>query len=60
MEVSPGSGVAPKPNVLMPFGNGVHSCPSNELAKLESLILVHHLITKFRQFNVASCSATRV
>ncbi|KAE9588419.1 putative (+)-abscisic acid 8'-hydroxylase [Lupinus albus] len=40
--------VAPKPNTFMPFGSGVHSCPGNELAKLETLIMIHHLITKFR------------
>ncbi|OIW15653.1 hypothetical protein TanjilG_08229 [Lupinus angustifolius] len=40
--------VAPKPNTFMPFGSGVHSCPGNELAKLETLIMIHHLVTKFR------------
>ncbi|KAK2349424.1 abscisic acid 8'-hydroxylase CYP707A2 [Trifolium repens] len=40
--------VSPKPNTFMPFGNGVHSCPGNELAKLNMLILIHHLVTKFR------------
>ncbi|XP_042483551.1 abscisic acid 8'-hydroxylase 4 [Macadamia integrifolia] len=40
--------VAPKPNTFMPFGSGVHACPGNELAKLEMLILIHHLLTKFR------------
>lgn len=40
--------VAPKPNTFMPFGNGVHACPGNELAKLEILVLVHHLTTKYR------------
>ncbi|KAK1375538.1 Abscisic acid 8'-hydroxylase 4 [Heracleum sosnowskyi] len=40
--------VAPKPNTYMPFGNGVHACPGNELAKLEILILIHHLVTKYR------------
>lgn len=39
---------APKPNTFMPFGSGVHACPGNELAKLEILILLHHLVTKFR------------
>ncbi|KAL2477260.1 Abscisic acid 8'-hydroxylase 4 [Forsythia ovata] len=39
---------APKPNTYMPFGNGAHSCPGNELAKLEMLILIHHLVTKLR------------
>ncbi|GAU48320.1 hypothetical protein TSUD_187560 [Trifolium subterraneum] len=40
--------VAPKPNTFMPFGNGIHACPGNELAKLEILVLVHHLTTKYR------------
>ncbi|MED6121978.1 hypothetical protein PIB30_035319 [Stylosanthes scabra] len=40
--------MAPKPNTFMPFGNGFHSCPGNELAKLNMLILIHHLVTKFR------------
>lgn len=40
--------VAPKPNTFMPFGNGTHSCPGNELAKLEILVIVHHLTTKYR------------
>ncbi|XP_054787715.1 abscisic acid 8'-hydroxylase 4 [Prosopis cineraria] len=40
--------VPPKPNTFMPFGNGVHSCPGNELAKLNMLIFIHHLVTKFR------------
>ncbi|XP_040989497.1 abscisic acid 8'-hydroxylase CYP707A2-like [Juglans microcarpa x Juglans regia] len=40
--------VAPKPNTFMPFGNGIHSCPGNELAKLEISVLLHHLTTKYR------------
>uniref|UniRef100_A0A0C9RLI0 (+)-abscisic acid 8'-hydroxylase n=1 Tax=Wollemia nobilis TaxID=56998 RepID=A0A0C9RLI0_9CONI len=40
--------VPPKPNTFMPFGSGAHSCPGNELAKLEMLILIHHMTTKFR------------
>ncbi|KAH7519151.1 hypothetical protein FEM48_Zijuj08G0005300 [Ziziphus jujuba var. spinosa] len=40
--------VTPKPNTYMPFGNGTHACPGNELAKLEMLVLVHHLTTKYR------------
>ncbi|XP_061364157.1 abscisic acid 8'-hydroxylase CYP707A1-like [Gastrolobium bilobum] len=40
--------VAPKPNTFMPFGSGVHACPGNELAKLETLIMIHHLVTNFR------------
>ncbi|KAK8700136.1 hypothetical protein V6N13_018540 [Hibiscus sabdariffa] len=48
--------VAPKPNTFMPFGNGVHACPGNELAKLEALILIHHLVTNFRWEVVGSKS----
>ncbi|GER28187.1 cytochrome P450 [Striga asiatica] len=40
--------VAPKPNTFMPFGSGSHSCPGNELAKVEILVLLHHLTTKYR------------
>ncbi|KAE8055464.1 hypothetical protein FH972_012304 [Carpinus fangiana] len=40
--------VTPKPNTFVPFGNGTHSCPGNELAKLEMLVLLHHLTTKYR------------
>ncbi|CAH2078548.1 unnamed protein product [Thlaspi arvense] len=40
--------VAAKPNTFMPFGNGTHSCPGNELAKLEMSIMIHHLTTKYR------------
>ncbi|XP_065872264.1 abscisic acid 8'-hydroxylase CYP707A2-like [Euphorbia lathyris] len=40
--------VAPKPNTFMPFGNGIHACPGNELAKLEILVMLHHLTTKYR------------
>ncbi|KAH7298517.1 hypothetical protein KP509_25G047600 [Ceratopteris richardii] len=40
--------VPPKPNTFMPFGAGAHSCPGSEFAKLEMLVLIHHLTTKFR------------
>ncbi|XP_057536096.1 abscisic acid 8'-hydroxylase 2-like [Amaranthus tricolor] len=40
--------VPPRPNTYMPFGNGVHSCPGSELAKLEMLIFLHHLTTTYR------------
>ncbi|GAB4852149.1 hypothetical protein Ancab_016339 [Ancistrocladus abbreviatus] len=48
--------VSPKPNTFMPFGRGVHACPGNELAKLELLIMTHHLVTKFRWELVGSQS----
>ncbi|XP_031387717.1 abscisic acid 8'-hydroxylase 2 isoform X1 [Punica granatum] len=40
--------VPPRPNAFMPFGNGVHSCPGSELAKLEMLVLLHHLTLTYR------------
>jgi len=40
--------VAPRPNTFLPFGSGVHACPGNELAKLEMLVLIHHLVTGYR------------
>ncbi|KAK3029449.1 hypothetical protein RJ639_037734 [Escallonia herrerae] len=48
--------VAPKPNTFMPFGSGVHACPGNKLAKLEILIMIHHLVSKFRWEVVGSQS----
>ena len=50
--------VAPKPNTFLPYGSGSHSCPGNELARLEVLVLLHHLTTKYRykQPTVASSS----
>ncbi|KAI4322127.1 hypothetical protein L6164_021847 [Bauhinia variegata] len=40
--------VPPRPNTYMPFGNGIHSCPGSELAKLEVLVLLHHLTVSYR------------
>ncbi|CAN6680132.1 unnamed protein product [Malus baccata var. baccata] len=37
-----------KPNTFMPFGNGLHTCPGNEVAKLDVLIFIHQLVNKFR------------
>ncbi|KAF2295237.1 hypothetical protein GH714_032258 [Hevea brasiliensis] len=51
--------VRPKPNTFMPFGNGVHACPGNEVAKLEILILIHHLVTKFRWEVVGSANGVQ-
>lgn len=44
--------IGPKPNTFMPFGNGVHACPGSELAKLEMLVLLHHLVNEYRFVDV--------
>ncbi|XP_027065225.1 abscisic acid 8'-hydroxylase CYP707A1-like [Coffea arabica] len=51
--------VAPKPNTFMPFGSGAHAGPGNELAKLEMLVLIHHLVSKFRWEVVGSNSGVQ-
>jgi (+)-abscisic acid 8'-hydroxylase len=48
--------VAPRPNTFLPFGNGVHACPGNELAKLEMLVLIHHLVTAYRCVHLLAAS----
>ncbi|KAG0480108.1 hypothetical protein HPP92_010966 [Vanilla planifolia] len=39
---------SPMPNTFLPFGNGEHACPGNELAKLQMLVFVHQLVTQYR------------
>jgi cytochrome P450 len=46
--------VAPRPSTFLPFGHGVHACPGNELAKLEMLVLIHHLVTGYRCVHLLS------
>ncbi|THG12225.1 hypothetical protein TEA_011843 [Camellia sinensis var. sinensis] len=51
--------VAAQSNTFILFGNGVHACPGNELAELEMLIVVHHLVIKFSP-NHRKASGTEV
>nr|BBM89985.1 pimaradiene oxidase 2 [Calohypnum plumiforme] len=37
----------PKPNTFIPFGTGHRICPGNELAKVESLIFLHQLVSTY-------------
>ncbi|KAI3815199.1 hypothetical protein L1987_14859 [Smallanthus sonchifolius] len=46
----------PKANTYMPFGSGIHACPGNELAKLEMLVLLHHMLRKYRWELVGSAN----
>jgi hypothetical protein len=32
----------------------VHACPGNELAKLEMLVLIHHLVTGYRCVRIST------
>ncbi|KAL9255627.1 Abscisic acid 8'-hydroxylase 4-like protein [Drosera capensis] len=44
-----------KPHTFFPFGYGAHSCPGNEVAKLEIFIFIYHLVNKYRWEVVGSC-----
>ena len=35
------------PDSFMPFGRGLRMCPGAELARLEMVVFLHHLILKF-------------
>ncbi|KAG0586275.1 hypothetical protein KC19_2G078100 [Ceratodon purpureus] len=40
--------VTPKPGTFMVFGTGPHMCPGAELTKMQTLLLIHHLVTNYR------------
>ncbi|OVA17279.1 Cytochrome P450 [Macleaya cordata] len=35
------------PFAYVPFGGGPHTCIGNEFARVETLSVIHHLVTKF-------------
>ncbi|XP_057978854.1 abscisic acid 8'-hydroxylase 4-like [Malania oleifera] len=49
-----------KPNTFLPFGNGAHACPGNELAKMEIFVLIYHLVNEFRWEVVKSKRSDKV
>ncbi|KAL3508501.1 hypothetical protein ACH5RR_027902 [Cinchona calisaya] len=36
------------PYCFIPFGGGAHMCPGYDFAKIEILITIHHLVTRFK------------
>ncbi|XP_051149781.1 abscisic acid 8'-hydroxylase CYP707A1-like [Andrographis paniculata] len=45
-----------KGETFLAFGSGVHACPGNQLAKLEMLVFVHHLTSRFR-YELVGCES---
>ncbi|KAK9269224.1 hypothetical protein L1049_000994 [Liquidambar formosana] len=35
------------PHCYIPFGGGPHMCPGNEFARIETLVAIHYLVTRF-------------
>ncbi|KAI3884177.1 hypothetical protein MKX03_013090 [Papaver bracteatum] len=41
-------GKGPAPYTYIPFGGGPHLCPGKELAKLQILVFMYHVVTKYK------------
>ncbi|RLM69108.1 hypothetical protein C2845_PM17G06230 [Panicum miliaceum] len=46
------------PKGFVPFGGGARICPGNEFAKVETLVAVHHIVTRFRWRLAAGCDGS--
>ncbi|TKW22978.1 hypothetical protein SEVIR_4G263300v4 [Setaria viridis] len=43
------------PFAFVPFGGGARVCPGNEFARVETLVTVHYIVTRFRWKLAAGC-----
>jgi len=43
------------PFAFVPFGGGARVCPGNEFARVETLVAVHYIVTRFRWKLAAGC-----
>ncbi|EER88867.1 cytochrome P450 716B1 [Sorghum bicolor] len=43
------------PFAFVPFGGGARVCPGNEFARVETLVAMHHIVTRFRWKLAAGC-----
>ncbi|WVZ53070.1 hypothetical protein U9M48_004058 [Paspalum notatum var. saurae] len=46
------------PFSFVPFGGGARFCPGNEFARVETLVAVHHIVTRFRWKLNAGCDGS--
>ncbi|TVU25922.1 hypothetical protein EJB05_28443, partial [Eragrostis curvula] len=46
------------PFTFVPFGGGARACPGNEFARVETLVAVHHIVTRFRWKLAAGCDGS--
>ncbi|KAF8765704.1 hypothetical protein HU200_008205 [Digitaria exilis] len=48
------------PFCFIPFGGGPHVCPGNEFARVETLVAVHYIVTRFKWKLASGCDGSYV
>lgn len=46
------------PFCFIPFGGGAHVCPGNEFARVETLVTMHYIVTRFKWKLAAGCDGS--
>ncbi|TVU49879.1 hypothetical protein EJB05_01218, partial [Eragrostis curvula] len=46
------------PFTYVPFGGGTRVCPGNEFARVETLVAVHHIVTRFKWKLATGCDGS--